>query len=233
MPIRVYLSHLPSPDGGCVGWLLDYLGCATWAPSERELLDKIPLKASEHAAWLRSHGETCALPDAGVKVCDRVDGDEILYAPDALPATPNEIERTIRLLGYARADLLALLTEVPKGTLDWNPPYKRFASWASWRTIREILCHVARTETDYYLRWLGYNGPRAEAGNRDPHSLLAAARETTLRFLEQLKLSDDLTRLREERGEQWSVRKALRRLVWHELLHTKSIRRILRDYRAA
>ncbi|HDL85688.1 MAG TPA: hypothetical protein ENH11_05100 [Candidatus Acetothermia bacterium] len=28
----------------------------------------------------------------------------------------------------------------------------------------------------------------------------------------------------------WSVRKVLRRLVWHELLHWKSIKRIVREY---
>ncbi|MEW6751956.1 MAG: hypothetical protein AB1505_13410 [Candidatus Latescibacterota bacterium] len=30
----------------------------------------------------------------------------------------------------------------------------------------------------------------------------------------------------------WSVRKVLRRLVWHELLHGKSIQRIAREYQA-
>jgi len=32
------------------------------------------------------------------------------------------------------------------------------------------------------------------------------------------------------KGEQWSVRKVLRRMVSHELVHTKSIRRIIGDY---
>jgi hypothetical protein len=58
---------------------------------------------------------------------------------------------------------------------------------------------------------------------------LRQSREETLRILEDLRVSDDRIRLRND-DEIWTVRKVLRRLVWHERLHLKSIQRIVADY---
>ena len=54
--------------------------------------------------------------------------------------------------------------------------------------------------------------------------------ESAKSFDKKLKTSDDRLRL-SEGVEQWSVRKALRRMVRHELQHTKSMRRIVRLWR--
>jgi len=59
---------------------------------------------------------------------------------------------------------------------------------------------------------------------------LPAHREETVTFLRKLATSPDRARVNFGEGEAWSVRKVLRRLVWHELLHLKSIRRIGRDF---
>ena len=58
---------------------------------------------------------------------------------------------------------------------------------------------------------------------------LRQSREETLRILEDLRVSDDRIRLRND-DEIWTVRKVLRRLLWHERLHLKSIQRIVADY---
>jgi hypothetical protein len=109
---------------------------------------------------------------------------------DGEPATPQEIDLAIELLAASRRDLLATLDGATDALLDWNPPYRRFASWADWRTIRATLAHVANGETHYYTRSIGFG------------------------------------------EEHWSVRKALRRMVSHEILHGKSIRRIAAAHRA-
>ncbi len=63
----------------------------------------------------------------------------------------------------------------------------------------------------------------------DWHEQLRQSREETYRFLDELRASSDRVRLRNG-DETWTVRKVLRRLVWHERLHLKSIRRIVADY---
>lgn len=148
-----------------------------------------------------------------------------------------DIDLAIRLLDRSRADLVAELEAAPAGVLDWDPPYRDFAPWADWRTIRANLAHIANSETHYYTRNIGHTPAHPPT---DPHGdwrvFLPRSRRETVAFLEGLASSDDLCRLRTVDcgfgDEAWSVRKALRRLVSHELLHTKSIRRIVGDYRA-
>lgn len=119
----------------------------------------------------------------------------------------------IRLLAATRADLLALLDARPAELLDWDPPYRRFAPWASWRTIRATLAHIADAETHYYLCNLGC----------EPESPPV---DTSRDWRAKLALELPYGR------EDWSVRKSLRRLVAHERQHTKSIARIASAFAA-
>jgi hypothetical protein len=160
-----------------------------------------------------------------------VAGDEVLFSADKRPATPGEIDTCVRLLSYARSDLLETAGQLPDGVLDWDPPYARFASWASWRTIRQILLHIADTEEYYYLPSIGctpessYKSEDADWANR-----LLDSRRSTVRQLRALQSEADLSRVTTDGGDAWSVRKVLRRLMRHELLHWKSIKRIVRSY---
>lgn len=134
------------------------------------------------------------------------------------------------LLRCVRPELLATVEAMPETLLDWDPPYAAFASWARWRTIREVLARIALTEVGYYLPAVGYGGldPRRLSG-LPWREQLAISRDQTDAFLSERAGPEDLLRLTES-DEGWTVRKVLRRLVWHELLHLKSIRRIGRDY---
>ena len=126
-------------------------------------------------------------------------------------------------------DRLATVKGLPESLLDWDPPYRRFASWAWWHTIRQILEHIALTEVHDYLPKIGFSGktlPRLEA--IDWQKQLSFSRRETEGFLAELTNHNDRARV-SEANEVWSVRKVLRRLIWHELLHWKSIRRIVRD----
>lgn len=165
-------------------------------------------------------------------------GNEILFPPDLDAARIDDIDLTIHLLFCSRADLNAQLADAPKGVIDWDPPYRRFAPWADWRTIRANLAHVANGETHYYTRNIGHQPSNPPVDPRgDWNEFLPKSRTQAVTFLEAMKSSRDLCRVRTvDHGfgeESWSVRKALRRLVSHELVHAKSIARIIRDYRAA
>jgi hypothetical protein len=172
-----------------------------------------------------------------IEIVGRFIGNEILLPPDLEPARVEDIDLTMRLLGRSRADLVAQLEGAPERVLDWDPPYERFAPWADWRTIRANLAHIANAETHYYTKNIGHIPLHRPADPcADWHTFLARSRGETIAFLEELKSSRDLCRVRTaDYGfgeESWSVRKALRRLVNHELLHAKSIRRIIHEYRA-
>jgi hypothetical protein len=224
----------PEAEPGFHAWGLDHLGFATWAPTEREVLDRVPDKLREYQAWLARHGLGAAPADGGIEVVERVRGDEILFTPDRQPADVDTIDRALRLLECSRRDLLADVQDLRDEVLDWDPPYARFAPWASWRSIRQILAHVANGESHYYTRAIGYESPSAPAEpSGDWRRFLSRSRGEAVAFLEALRSSPDRARTRPvDMGlgmlEDWSVRKALRRMVRHELVHWKSIRRIIR-----
>ena len=225
--MRVWLLEGHAPDEEHhQAWALDYLGFATWAPSRAKVMAKLPSKLNEYRAWLAAHGFPGRGTDRELEVVETVRGGEVLFKPDRQSASPAEVDLAIRLLGATRSDLLALLRGLPDGVLDWDPPYERFEEWATWRTVRQIAAHVANTETHYYLANIGFepaNEPLTLYGFWQED--LADRRAAVIRFLNDLAESGD--RLRVDEAGEWSVRKVLRRLVWHELLHTKSIRRIV------
>lgn len=236
MTLRVWLHEGHDGDPGVVALGLEQLGFSTWAETSPQVLAALPAKFAEYATWRRSH----RLPvpeETAVEVSGRRVGNEILFPPDLEPATPEEIDLAIELLAASRADLTADLEAAPGGALDWDPPYRRFASWADWRTVRAILAHIANGETHYYARSIGHlpSAPLASADG-DWRLFLPRSRAELIGFLEGLKRSSDLGRVQAlDHGfgeEWWSVRKSLRRLVSHELAHWKSIRRIVREYMA-
>jgi hypothetical protein len=235
--LRVWLHEGHDGDPGVVALGLDYLGLSTWAESEVEVVSKIPARFEEYCAWRSRHGVPVSRSHSRVEIVGHLVGNEILFPPDLEAARADDIDLAIRLLACSRADLIAELREAPEAVLDWDPPYRRFAPWADWRTIRANLAHIANAETHYYARNIGHqpSGPPADPKG-DWEDFLPRSRTQTLGFLEELKLSPDLRRVRTvDHGfgeESWSVRKALRRLVSHELLHSKSIARIIRHYRA-
>ncbi|MFQ5845536.1 MAG: hypothetical protein ACE5JG_11180, partial [Planctomycetota bacterium] len=66
----------------------------------------------------------------------------------------------------------------------------------------------------------------------DWRRFLPRSRDQTVAFLHSLKKGPDLARVGGAGGEPWSIRKVLRRLVRHELLHCKSVQRIVSAWRS-
>lgn len=229
--MRVWLHKWEGNESGWSAWCLDYLGFATWASSRDEVLRRIPGKFDEYRQWLKQHGSVIADTDAKeIMIIEEVSGNEVAFKHDLDSAQPVEISRCLALLQYSRQDLLASVRDLPDAVLDWNPPYRQFAEWAWWHTIRQILKHLAVTEIGYYLPKIGYTGPGAtELVGDDWRQELLLSRRETERFLATLSADRDAARVTRA-DEVWSVRKVLRRVVWHEVLHWKSIERIIRAY---
>jgi hypothetical protein len=229
--MRVLLHEMAGNEIGWMAWCLDAHGFATWASSEAEVLGRVPTKLAEYQSWLVEHGLAC--PDVGgdVRVVERVRGNEILFSWDYGPCAADEIDHTLRLLSASRSDLVKTIEALPEAALDWDPPYQAFAEWATWRSIRAILAHMANCETHYYLSTVGHeSGLPPAPPDGDWATFLAAHREEAVAFLRQLAASPDRARVCFGDDGAWSVRKVLRRLVWHERLHWKSIRRIGRAF---
>ncbi len=232
MSLRVVLHTGHDGEPGVEAWAIDWLGLATWADTRPGVLARLPEKLGAHRALLARHGVEAGEPEGEIAIVEELEGNEILYSWDREPSSPDEIGYALRLIEATRTELTALVDAAPPDALDWDPAYRRFAHWADWRTVRAILAHIANSETHYYTRSIGFACPFGPAtGDEDWRELLPRHRAAAVRFLESVAASGDLARPgTTARGEQWSVRKCLRRIVRHEIQHTRSIERILHAY---
>jgi hypothetical protein len=235
LSLRIWLHEGNDGEPGITALGLDHLGFSTWAEDVTTVLDRVPARFEVYRDWRARHGVAVEGGTESVEVVDHLVGHEVLFGPDGEAASPEEIDLAIRLLGCSRADLVRDVEAAPVEALDWDPPYRRFAPWADWRTIRAVLAHIANGETHYYTRNIGHEpsgAPADPAG--DWRAFLKQSRDEAVAFLVALRGSPDLCRVRVvDCGygeESWSVRKSLRRMVAHERMHHSSILRILREF---
>ena len=144
-------------------------------------------------------------------------GTSILLDADRAPLSETEWRSLESWLENSRQDVLAFLQGTQDVSLDWTPE-------GSPRSIQENIFHLAYVELMYAF-W-----------TFDHHS-----REGLVEFLEWTRRVA-LERMRELAGradarvtladwsgatelEEWTARKAARRLIWHERLHLRSMER--------
>lgn len=142
-------------------------------------------------------------------VMEAIVGDERAFARDLVPATDAELRRTQRILDAQRHRALRLLGELPPLLLDRDDPDRRLPPWATWRTARATLQHIADTESRYYLPQCGLASRPSSPNLRD--ELIASHRH-----VQQALLTAPRDLMVEQGGELWTTTKLLRRLAWHE-----------------
>lgn len=240
-----------SPSGRVMAHLLEPPGLGLRFESRAVMRARLPRAIAGHLAWLRSHREAVprVRPDK-LRIASEVfvtgnfeSGDDVgFYPPDAVPVSPEEIERYLRIAGYAHHDLLAFVQGVSPAALGWTRD-KRI------RPIREILRHVAGSELWYMTRIIddpgahGTPGVIAEADRRmhATEDSMERVRIIWSAFQQWAGgLPPDLRGrvtapawFTERKEERWSARKMLRRCIEHGREHTRTIEQILAAYRSA
>lgn len=143
------------------------------------------------------------------------------------PAVPlREVRRQLRWLEHSRRTLLALVEGLPPEALLWGTPRRRGrrpgkgGGWTIWRYLR----HIGGVEK-WYISQLWRGLPRLPRSD-SPFERLALTRSQVLEVLRHSR-REDLARSTRSSGEMWTLRKVLRRLLYHERYHTRTIARIL------
>jgi uncharacterized damage-inducible protein DinB len=158
------------------------------------------------------------------------DGAEVrsFFAPDAEPVTEEDIEWALTLLGWQREDIVEKVGALSEETLDWKP-YDATETLS----IRQLLDHIAQVD-------LWYMGRLDETPPNISVSALAGTAIERFQRVRQAAIMRVKTYPKEwrgkvftHRGEQWTLRKALRRAVWHERDHMSQINALLARYRVA
>ncbi len=210
-----------------IAYVFDLAGCYSSAETEEGAVLLAPARIAEYFDWRTRRGRPSPLADEGIvtqvdevfrSYPDKADPEYIVNAffeDDRRPLKPDEMDDVRWLLEQTRADLLAQVQHLTPERLTQRIAGERF------KHIHGILRHVAGAEWWYFDR-LGLAFPRDDLP-KDAFDALEKVRANTVANLPRL-VGD--TRLVERRGELWSARKLVRRMLWHERDHTQHIGKV-------
>jgi predicted RNase H-like HicB family nuclease len=209
-----------------VAWVLDLPGCFSSARSQEEAVMMAPTAISRYFTWLKNNGYR-DLPRGGRSEVEIVEVfrsyvSEGMYVVNAFfdddrhPLSEQETAFGVWMLEHIREDLLDLLDRVPEAKIDQPVPGEVHSS------ILGIVEHIAWMEW-WCLDRLGLAFER-ERMPADPFKMLKTSRVHTQDVLPDLAGVD---RIETVKGERWSPRKLLRRILWHEQDHIAHITKLL------
>ncbi len=222
MNYSVTLEH--GSDGSYLAWVHELPGCFVRGASRDDALSKLPDAIQQFLDWLRTFGEAVDDRDVTIVVAEEVDSlveagedTEALVRPDREPLTSTDWGKVERWLARSRQDLLRVLSTLPDEQFEWRAEGRS-------RTLRQEVIHIAFVEL-MYAAW-----------TFDLHS--RAGLEEFLNWTRNISLARMRFLSEHDRGaltyaewagaprpEEWTARKAARRLIWHELLHLPDLRR--------
>jgi len=208
---------------GFIGFIVQLQGAYVRGKTEEEALSKVDSEVGLYAKWLGaeppvhydihvSQRHTCTLT---VEDAD----SEILLDDDKSPVSDHAFKEFCDLATYSGETFYALYRNAElENWVDERRIRKTFYGETP-KTIREILEHVNGTQ--YY--YLSRANLTLKERTRD---FLQSRRNclVVLRDLFQEQHDDQLFRVD---NEEWTLRKILRRFVWHDRIHGKAIVRIM------
>lgn len=138
---------------------------------------------------------------------------DVLFKSEEAPLTMEEYVKLRDLALKSAADFLKLYELVPDKNASTLPMRKTFYGQVP-RTAEEMYVHT-KSVNSYYFAEIG-----VEADNE---GTILECRKRGFERLE--KTTDFLSNLLQEGsyGEMWSVRKVLRRFIWHDRIHAKAM----------
>lgn len=209
-------------EAGCLLYVDDarYTGAFLRGATREEALPKLPEELQRYALWAESPVPDRPVPEivqrhhTALAVCDA--DSEVLFDSERLPLTAEEYARLREAVLRSAQDFLRMYRAVSQKDTAAGLPRQTFYG-AVPSTARAMYEHTQNVNA-YYFGEIGVeaqNGPDIftcrrqglEALERQPDFLRAAVRIGSY-------------------GEAWSVRKVLRRFLWHDRIHAKALYRL-------
>lgn len=225
----VTLEHQGGAD--YLGWVHELPGCHAYGATREAVLANLPAAISQFRGRLPGPGEEVQEDQVELEIVQEMattektaeGGTEVFLTWDQEPLAHDDWMRIEGWLQYSRQELLGTVEQIQEDQLE-------IAARDGARTIARQLRHIAAVEFMYAL-WTFDLGTKQEI-----RALLEWTRQMAVMRMRALAERQDqrLTYAEwagSEHREPWSARKAARRLVYHELWHLRSIRRLLQGLR--
>lgn len=218
-----------SPNGLWLASILDLTGCFAYGGNEAEALAALVAAIPGYYAWLKAHddytpdvrGPWQVIPHETFRTYMAGNVEvRAFFTPDAQPVDDEELDWGLALLNWAVEDLVALLRGQPESALD------RVPATGGW-SIRKVLEHLTNEQFWYVTRLDG--APTAPPIAANAGASLAQLQQVVASCAARLRKASDAERVavNEFQGERWSLRKIVRRSVWHARDHTAQVRQSL------
>jgi predicted RNase H-like HicB family nuclease len=226
---RYRLALEDMEPGHWIAYALDLPGCYQRGETPDEAVAGAPAAIAAYFAWRAE--QDCAFPIPGAPIvtelvetfhsfnCRTTPGYVVnaTFADDLRPLAAWEVQSALRVAEWTRRDLDSVIQKIP-------PAQRAFPAErpAGRKTSADLLRHIAGAE-NWYFSQFGLAVPR-ETLPVDPIERLAVVRANSRT---QLREFAGNTRLTVAADEQWTARKIVRRMLWHERDHTQQIARQL------
>ncbi|MCR5066890.1 MAG: hypothetical protein K6A14_02380 [Erysipelotrichaceae bacterium] len=198
----------------------NFVGAFTRGASKEEAMLKMPEEIRRYQLWL---GETPS-DSYEVEIVQEKQSDlqirdadsDVLFTAEERPLTSEEYRYLKSLAMKSAEDFHALYLSFPdrhKSVL----PYRRTFYGSVPRTAEEMYQHT-KNVNEYYFSEVG-----VEADNE---GTIVSCRARGFEELESIEGYLSLEPVTGSYGEQWSLRKLLRRFIWHDRIHAKAMYRM-------
>ena len=199
---------------------VDYVGVYARGETVEAAAAKMQTEIPAYLKWCREKADTSIKmaiiqeKTSGLMIRD-ADSD-VLFESEKVPLTAEEYAKLKALAMRSARDFLALYMSVPDKNAATAPERTTFYGKVP-RTANEMYEHTKNVNS-YYFSEIGVNADNA-----------GSIYECRVRGFETLEAMPDFLQNRVFKGsyaEDWSLRKVLRRFIWHDRIHAKAMHRM-------
>ncbi len=217
MKIRCVWEH---NGGDSILYAENFVGAFTRGSSQQEAMHKMPEEIRRFQLW---RGEMPAEDfeiaivqekESGLQVKD-ADSD-VIFETEEMPLSTEEYQYLKSLALKSAEDFHHLYTSFPDKSRSANPIRKTFYG-AVPRTAEEMYQHTKNVNA-YYFSEIGVDA--------DNEGTIVSCRTRGFDILETIPNFLSLEAVTGSYDEIWSVRKVLRRFIWHDRIHAKAMYRM-------
>lgn len=198
----------------------NFPGAYTRGASLQEAMEKMPAEIRSYLNWkgadLPENLQVTIIQEAACSL-DIADADsDVLFSSEKEPLSREEYIAMRHLVLKSAADFFALYQAIPDQTASTAPIRTTFYGQVP-RTAEEMYQHTKNVNT-YYFGEIGVDA--------DNEGTILDCRRRGFEQLEQVPDFLNNAVFEGSYGESWSLRKVLRRFLWHDRIHAKAMYRM-------
>jgi len=201
-------------------YCVDYIGAYARGENLEAAMAKMRTEITDYAAWsglVRDSStdiEIVQEKSSDLRISD-ADSD-VLFDAEKAPLSREEYEELKTLVLKSASDFQALYASIPNKHESVLPHRQTFYGSVP-RTAQEMYDHT-RSVNAYYFAEIGI-----DANNE---GTILDCRKRGFELLEQTEGFLNNATLDGSYGEQWSLRKVMRRFLWHDRIHARAMYRM-------